>query len=176
MSSPVSRLTYIVTDISPPGAVFASAFSINEAGHAAGRWQPAPRTSRGFAYIRGVTIDIGPLSGRTLSRAQGINNRDQVVGFSFSLRDASDSHAFRWESGVLTDVHPMVTLGGAASFAYSINEAGHIAGDATTKQDAEDHAFLYPGRSVTDLRTLGGTYSWGSMVNNSDVVVGAASL
>jgi probable HAF family extracellular repeat protein len=162
--------------IGPVGAAFDSAFAINERGNGAGRWEPPARASQAFAYIGGANIETPPLPGKIFGRAQGINNQNQVVGFSFSAPDLSDGRVFLWIDGVLTDMHAAVSLGGSASFAGGINDVGHIAGNSFTSGDAQDHAFLYRGGTSVDLGTLGGAFSFANAVNSGDTVVGASLL
>jgi len=167
---------YSVTDLGSLGGSFVSAFALNERGEAAGRASTPSSPSHAFGFVRGAITDLGTLPGKAQSRAQGINDRTQIVGFSFSARFASDAHAFLWSNGTMADLHPVISLGGSASFASAINEAGHIAGDATTIGDAEDHALLLRGGPVVDLGALGGTFSFADALNASDAVVGAATL
>lgn len=46
------------------------------------------------------------------------------------------------------------TLGGTESFAYAINDSGHITGLSRTSGDASTHAFLYKNGAMTDLYPL----------------------
>jgi probable HAF family extracellular repeat protein len=64
------------------------------------------------------------------------------------------------------------TLGGAASDATAINNAGEVTGLANTTNGGV-HAFLYSGGATTDLGTLpGGQYSGALGINNAGQVVG----
>jgi probable HAF family extracellular repeat protein len=73
------------------------------------------------------------------------------------------------------------TLGGTRSYGYAINNAGQVAGEADTTDDAARHAFLYsgtPGRSgsMADLGTLGGTNSYGYAINSYGQVAGSSDV
>jgi probable HAF family extracellular repeat protein len=46
------------------------------------------------------------------------------------------------------------TLGGTYSYGQALNAAGQVTGYAYTAGDAEAHAFLSSGGSMTDLGTL----------------------
>src|SRR4030095_471803 len=66
-------------------------------------------------------------------------------------------------------------LGGIGSTALAINDGDHIAGYVTTV-DSYDRAFHFTGGVMTDLGTLGGHYSYGIGINNSNVIVGGSFL
>ena len=168
--------SYTISDLGSLGGPFVSAFAVNARGEVAGRASTPSSPSHAFVFAGGSIKDLGTLPGKTNSRAQGINNRTQVVGFSFTARFGADAHGFLWSDGVMEDLHPVISLGGSASFATAINEAGHIVGDATTPGDAEDHAFLLRRGTVLDLGTLGGTFSFADALNASDTVVGTSAL
>jgi probable HAF family extracellular repeat protein len=67
------------------------------------------------------------------------------------------------------------TLGGTTSGAAGVNDNGQVAGAAATP-GGTSHAFLYSGGVMTDLGTLGGTFSSGAdAINSAGEVVGQAS-
>jgi len=169
-----AQKTYTVNDLGSLGGDFVSAFAVNQHGQIAGRASTPSSPTHAFLFSAGLLTDLGSLPGWTRSRAQGINNRTQIVGFSAG--SPTDIHAFLWSNGQLTDIHPIVSFGGTASFAFAINDAGHIAGDATTSHNVEDHAFLLRNGTVLDLGTLGGTFSASDAVSAADMVVGVSSL
>lgn len=171
---------YTITEIGPPAA-FENAFAINEHGNAAGHFDAAPHVPHmpppvreGFAYIHGVSTSLPPVGGKRHSTTAAINERDHVVGWSYSVRFALDAHATLWQGAVGTDLHSQVSFGGDASYASGINASGHITGDSTTLGEAEDHAWLLRHGAVQDLGTLGGTVSAGIAINEDDLVVGYA--
>ena len=62
-------------------------------------------------------------------------------------------------------------LGGATSYASSINAAGTVVGSSTTS-GGDLHAFAYSHGLMTDLGTLGGARSLARVVNNPGQVAG----
>jgi probable HAF family extracellular repeat protein len=66
-----------------------------------------------------------------------------------------------------------VTAGFDSSYAYGINQAGHVAGYETNSAGGL-HAFLWRNGAMTDLGTLGGAISYAFAVNDSDQVVGTS--
>jgi probable HAF family extracellular repeat protein len=82
-----------------------------------------------FLWDHGRMIDLGTFGG-TLTTPPGgkINERGQVIG-STNLSGDTETHPFFWDKGKLTDIG---TLGGTLGFANALNDAGDVAGQATT--------------------------------------------
>jgi probable HAF family extracellular repeat protein len=120
------------------------------------RWCPASYS----------VTDLGTLFGGS-SVANDINAAGQVVG-------ASDSHAFLWQSGAMTDLGSLFPGGG--SVAVGINASGWIVGSA--ESETVEHAFRWAPSSsngtsgiMTDLDPLG-TWSEALDINNVGKIVG----
>jgi probable HAF family extracellular repeat protein len=62
---------------------------------------------------------------------------------------------------------------GANGNITAINNAGQVVGQVTLS-DGTGHAFLYSGGKMTDLGTLGGSYSTATAINDAGQVVGGA--
>jgi probable HAF family extracellular repeat protein len=137
--------------------------------------------SPGLAYAIRIfptynIVDLGILPGGDRSYAYGINNANQVVGYSsVEPEGVVIFHAFRYDysDGSLTDLG---TLGGRHSKAYAINDAGQVTG-VSEPTDYVDHAFRYSDGIMDDLGALpGGNTSMGYGINNLGQVVGASMV
>jgi probable HAF family extracellular repeat protein len=178
------------------GGLNSRGFSINSLSIVAGDTftiVPMEPRSHAATFQGGVVRDLGVLPGYGYSRANGINARGQVVGFSSVLRDSSESRAFIWTSradpaamqgsGSMTDIG---TLGGAYAQANAINDTGLVTGTAQTQAQTQGtveatHAFIYNPRgtgpaAMRDLGVLGGNSSYGMAINNYSHVAGYSTI
>ena len=111
------------------------------------------------------------LGGATESRAMGINNLGQIVGFTV---DASgNSHAATWQSSGSGNLLPVLSQTNPLSEAYRINNAGQIVGKARTDSNAS-HAAYWAGGNVTDMGVIGGATSFANDINEAGVVAGSS--
>jgi probable HAF family extracellular repeat protein len=151
---------------------------INDAGKIVGSAQTAD-------YFQHATLwqtptdpaDIGGGGALAVSAAQGINNLGQIVGWNDSNLGGAAvvRYAVLWGPSLMQT--PLGTLGGAQSFASSINDAGDIAGNAqrpgsTTYRATRWDTGAYA--NAIDLGTLGGEGSFAQAINASGWVVGQA--
>jgi probable HAF family extracellular repeat protein len=81
--------------------------------------------------------DLGRLGG-TASFGQGVNDRGQVVGYSYLAGDAS-FNAFLYSAGTLYDLNSLLEPGFATTlnYAYGINNNGQIVANGNN-----GHAYL----------------------------------
>lgn len=93
----------------------------------------------GFLWQNGKMIDLGVLPHRTKSEAFDINERGQVIGWSWSA-SLPKGYGFVWQNG------KMVGLG-RPSKPFAINERGQVVG-ATTGPSSQGggHAVLWTYR------------------------------
>ena len=148
-----------------PPQTQSEAWDLSNAGHVVGISTVSGDITRGFLWQDGEMIDLGHL-GFPNTAALGVNDTGQVVGFS--LVSSSEPHAFLWEDGVMTDLPSQ--LGGSASAASDVSDAGHIAGWGYTETEA--HAGLWDNGVMIELGTLGGEMSADFGVNDLGQVVG----
>lgn len=129
-----------------------------------------------YMYEDGVWTYLGTLPGAALaySSAREVNNAGQIVGYSFTLGPGSDSRAWIWEDGVMTD------LGAPANhrnYAFGINELGQVVGSLQFPDpNPGRRAYVWEDGVFTDLGTLpGDTGSSASDINAAGQVCGTSS-
>jgi probable HAF family extracellular repeat protein len=125
--------------------------------------------------------EMPPFPGDTVSTANAINNRGQVVGISGICSNAvggfSAIRAVMWDNGTVIDLG---NLGGVAwNTPMAINDRGDVVGFGNTDPDAGDtfgneHAFLWTkSEGIKDLGTLpGDVRSQALGINNRGQIVG----
>lgn len=132
-------------------------------------------SARAFRYstaggLAPLPVLADPWDPTAVSSAYGmaINAAGQVAGYS----GAYDFHAIRiTAAGVLQDLG---TLGGAASYAYGINDAGLVTGCGQDTSNALRAITSSGPGTMASLATLGGSQSCGLAVNNNGQVAGWA--
>jgi probable HAF family extracellular repeat protein len=97
--------------------------------------------------------------------ATAINNKGQVVGYTFS---SGDLRAYIWTNGTMRFLG---SLGGGSSFAYALNEAGQVVGSAQAA-NGQFHAFLWENGTMRDLGTLGADASSALRIDANGRIVG----
>jgi probable HAF family extracellular repeat protein len=131
-------------------------------------------------------VDLGTLGG-SISKALGVNNRGDVVGFSSVSGDIS-IHAFLWRDGLMTDLGILgLPDPQPFSFAVSINDGGEVVGFSETSVPdplGEDFCgtshfliclpVIWGSNAITALPTLTGTNGLANDVNESGIAGGAA--
>jgi probable HAF family extracellular repeat protein len=177
-----------------PGTNSSYPFWINERGWVAGGSQngtidPLTNTPASHAVLwkGSEIINLGTLGGNQ-STAWGVNNEGQVTGFAlnttfvpwgFVFPFGTQERAFLWQNGHMKDLG---TLGGPSSVGLYINDRGHVSG-ASYRNDIPESStgtppaepFLWDGKKMVSLGSLGGVWgqAWG--MNNRDQVIGNSS-
>jgi probable HAF family extracellular repeat protein len=105
-----------------------SAFNVNERGHVIGINSTADGAIHVVLWREREFIDLSTLSGYDCSYPGRINNRDQIVGYSFSCETGA-AHAFLWENGEMLDLNTLIPDDADIELQYAewINEEGLIA-------------------------------------------------
>jgi uncharacterized membrane protein len=118
--------------------------AINEKGDAAGNSEIdeidpvlGQNAIRAVLWKDGQIVDLGTTIGGTESAADGINNREHVVGISSNVTQDpysfffpfGQTRAFLWEKGAMRDLG---TLGGPDAQALFVNDSGQVAGFSYT--------------------------------------------
>ncbi len=171
---------YIVTDLGGLGlGDLVVAWSVNTIGEVAGARVASSGDERSFVFRDNVLTTLGSVpTGTSNSSAYGVNDAGNVVGVYTT--PGGSRHGYLHTSGVQTDIHPLVTLGGSSSFAAGINNFGQIIGAATVNPGsslAGRHAFVVRNGKLMDLHptvTFGGTWSEALGANDLGLIVGAS--
>jgi probable HAF family extracellular repeat protein len=140
--------------------------------------------TRAFFWQNGAMKDLGTLGSGTDAAAGLINERGQVVGWSYTDADPSDicaavygfplsTGSFLWEEG--KGMLDLSGLGGTCTVAKGLNDRGQVVGQSWSTGDATGHAFRWDHKNgLVDLGTLGGDHSSADAINNKGQAVGAS--
>ncbi|MCC6907676.1 MAG: DUF3466 family protein [Phycisphaerales bacterium] len=152
------------------GAGANTPYAINNNGVIVGSLLDASNVDvRSFIWRNGVVEYLEPLVQGFDTRANDINDSDEVTGYSYIALGVQ--HAVLWRAdGTVVDLG---TLSGEDSIGHSINDVGEVAGQSDLP-DSGYHAFLWIDGQFTDLGDLGRQGSSTSAINNSHQVVGGS--
>jgi probable HAF family extracellular repeat protein len=153
----------------PPVSAFTTAMGINPRGDIVGRYRDAAGINHGFILSAGQFTSID-FPGASYTGATAINTTDDVLG---RYQIAGVFHGFILSRRVRHNAHYTVTdlgtLGGSASIAFGINNAGEVAGGANVVGENQ-HPFLWRAGGMSDLGTLGGPNGNAAGPNGNDGV------
>jgi probable HAF family extracellular repeat protein len=187
------RAAPAVIDLGAPAGGSSSAQAINAAGQVAGTtFQNGPVAmgqfaSHPFVWTEGIGMfDLSTLAlpGFSPVSASHVNTLGQVAGSALSTsgNPSLGGHAFVWTPA--TGIRGLGTLGGGTSTAAVLNDAGQVAGSATTEFGPSlrfpvalmrHHAFVWSAAAgMQDLGTLGGRSSDALALNALGQVAGSS--
>jgi probable HAF family extracellular repeat protein len=164
-----SRTTFKGKDLGVfPGADYASASAINDAGQIAGSLNAANSVIPFIWRPKSGLQRISLLPGDTCGQAFGINKNGDVVGYSSG---SDGTRAFLWTRRRGTRNLGCLP-GGNYSQARAVNDSGQVAG--TSRILSQDRAVLWSSTGqIRNLGTLAGDSSSEAVaINNADDVVG----
>jgi len=120
--------------------------------------------STGFTI---TDIDVAPGASAVAVNASGTiaGSNHQI---DYGLPGWNSAQAYIWHNGVSRNLG---TLGGPSSFAYDINDAGHVIGRSDVDGDGSG-AFFWNGATMRALAAPAGASPTADAINNSDVITG----
>jgi len=122
--------------------------------------------------------DLGTLGTGTNAIAQMINNRGQVVGWSYTSSAPAPlcilpltTGTFIWDTK--NGMRDIGGLGGTCTYAIALNNRGQIVGGSTLIGDLEIHAFVWDAATgITELPTTAGLFADARAINENGEAVG----
>jgi probable HAF family extracellular repeat protein len=161
-----------------PGGNYSVAAAINACGDIVGREgnNVSGTYPRAFLFRDGVMLGLDPPMGPR-SSAEDINEEGQIVGW-MGESGLSDSHAFIWQDGFVTDLG--VIPGGFSSMARGVNSQGHVVGSGRIPAEGWPlgltRGFFWDGLEMTVLEPLPGLFlSEATDINAAGLVVGVSA-
>jgi probable HAF family extracellular repeat protein len=138
--------------------------------------------TRAFLWQNGTMQDLGTLGTGPDAVAQFINERGQVVGWSYTSSAPNTScpfflplalGSFIWDEK--NGMRDLGSLGGTCAVATGVNDQGIVIGD-NVDDNMIERGFLWDG-SIKDLGgTLGGNQTTAEAINQAGQVVGIGTL
>lgn len=152
-----------------------------------------PYILQSYVWKNNYRASLPPLQAGGNACTQWINGDGSIAGFSENgqidpLTGIRQIRAVFWDAE--RRIHDLGTLGGTGSVAWTINDAGQVAGDSLneTPDDlnasgaiglpgtTQTHSFLWQNGVMRDLGTLGGTQSGTYAINERGQVVGLSTI
>jgi len=180
LGSPVRTWFYdgaTLRDIGTLGGTFARATGLTDDGQIAGQSHDRAGQVRAFIWNRRAGIaDLGALDGTNETWEPAINNKGVVAGYATTAGSGA-VRAFRWTASAgMEDIGALSNASDRSAQATAINDAGLIAGNsATPAYDYHSFAWTRAG-GMTDIDTLGSSYSAPVAVSAKGLVGGNVFL
>jgi probable HAF family extracellular repeat protein len=140
-----------------------------------------PTQTRAFLWQKGAMQDLGTLGTGTDAIAQFLNERGQIVGWSYTggtppptciFTQATDSFIWDEKNGMID----LGNLGGTCVIATGINNDGVVIGDNVNDESLE-RAFIWKRDAIQDLGgSIGGQQTGAEAINESGQIAGFATL
>ena len=127
-----------------------------------------------FFWEKGIMTDLGTFGGNC-GVVRGMNNKGQIIGFSYLAGDVV-YQPFRWDKK--EGLKDLGLLGGVYGATYGINDAGDATGWADLAGDVLNHAVLWPNGTTipTDLGVVTGyAQSIANAINSMSQIVGCVT-
>jgi probable HAF family extracellular repeat protein len=185
-----------ITDLGtlPEGGFESIAAAINSQGQAVGlaiNTIPDPNSmagigfqTRAFLWQAGTMQDLGTLGTGTDAQALLINERGEVVGWSYANSVPTNAcipgfafvtGSFIWDKE--NGMRDLGSLGGTCTTASDMNDHGQIVGFSNLPGDLSEHGFLWNNGTFQDLGgSLGGDFLGPFAINDTGEAVGFATL
>lgn len=185
---PVFTATQVVQPSGLGSVTAVNAVAVNDNGQVAGTFSSSEAGEQfmaAFLFAGGVTNTVA--FSRT-STANGLNDKAQVVGQQDvqppnPLQPPAQAFLYNYTDHTTIDIDNVTDRQSAAN---GINNAGQVTGFFSTATCpipvpsppvcGNTHAFLYTGAGLTDIGTLGGTYSDGTSINNRGEIAGVSTV
>lgn len=148
------------------------AYDGNASGRIVGSADTATPTSRAVFWDSTGITDIGGLGGGSWTAARAVNESGAMILWGIPAGSTSN-RATLWSGAAGDTPVSLGTFGGPESWAYGLNNHGHVVGTADTASGLY-HGFAWYGSELVNLGTLGGLFSAALGINDAGVIVGWA--